>query len=76
MGKFELLLIHPLHLSANKPTTSWFMVSSIPHHSVYGSSIPAIGCCFTFRVTNASGYGSATGKKVSCSCIAKFVSVL
>ena len=53
--------------SANMPTTSWFMVSSISYHYCYGSSLSAIGCCITSWFPNVSSNVPHTGNH-SFSC--------
>lgn len=54
-----------LYSTANMPITSHFVVSSIPYHHCNGSSLPAVGCCFTSWCTNARSSVSNTGMWVS-----------
>ncbi|KAK0579261.1 hypothetical protein LWI29_023572 [Acer saccharum] len=60
---------HSSIFSTNMPPASLIMVSSIPYHNSYGSSIPATGCCFTSRVFNTSAHATSTdvmhGRRVS-----------
>ncbi|RVW39471.1 ABC transporter C family member 2 [Vitis vinifera] len=49
-----------LYSTANMPITSHFVVSSIPYHHCNGSSLPAVGCCFTSWCTNARSSVSNT----------------
>lgn len=66
-GRKELTTVNIIFWfwSANMPTTSWPMVSSISYYHVYGSSLSATRSCFASWVTNASSYGSPTGNKIS-----------
>ncbi|KAK0579134.1 hypothetical protein LWI29_021556 [Acer saccharum] len=59
---------HSSIFSTNMPPASLIMVSSIPYHNSYGSSIPATGCCFTSGVFNASAHATSTGKKLQLTC--------